>query len=146
MPQSDLILIYPQEISIDRVKYKFVKEIGVGSFGFVYEYVHEKLNKKLAVKIEKKDPKKRDTFGSSLISESYYMGQLSKLKPPLIHACKYYGDEKFNGNHMLKLEHVAYSIDEYIKLDPSLKKLSINDIMKQMLMAVQELHKNNLIH
>ena len=119
-------------------KYKIIKNIGGGSFGFIYEAQSIYSNKHYAIKFE---DMREDQF--ILEEESLILSYINCIRVPKI---KSFG---YSGNYMiLVMELLGKSLDKIFNELPT-KKMSIRcicNIAYQLICILEEIHNNNIIH
>ena len=119
-------------------KYKIIKNIGGGSFGFIYEAQSIYSNKHYAIKFE---DMREDQF--ILEEESLILSYINCNRVPKI---KSFG---YSGNYMiLVMELLGKSLDKIFNELPT-KKMSIRcicNIAYQLICILEEIHNNNIIH
>ena len=118
-------------------KYKIIKRIGHGSFGNVYEGINVIDNKKVAIKLEKKES------GVDLLkNESYYLFSLRGIGVPELISYGYSGKYNVLVQSLLgeSLGKIFFKNKNYF----SLKDICMFTI--QILHRIEFVHSKNLIH
>lgn len=109
--------------------------VAVGGCGAVAIYEDPKTKHKLAAKVE---PAVLNPNIRSSLVEMQFLHEFSKKPSPYLPVC--YGTDKFNNISIVQMEYLEYSVEEYVKLPKSQRKLKLEEVAVQMLHALKTLH------
>ena len=116
-------------------KYKLIKKIGKGSFGYVFKGLNIQDNSEIAIKVEKKDVNPH-----LLEIESNF---LSLLKGYGIPEIKSYG---YSGQFYILVEDLLGDNLDQIRLENKLTIKDISMLSIQILDRIEYIHSKNIIH
>jgi serine/threonine-protein kinase SRPK3 len=123
-------------------KYIILKKLGYGSYASVWLCYNIDESIYYAVKISNKDDYK------ACLKETNTYNQIKKFNCEYIMSLKQTFDVKENDDlyHCEVMELMGDSLYNHVKYNGSLKLQTLINITKQILIAVDNLHKNNIIH
>uniref|UniRef100_A0A0N4ZPK8 Protein kinase domain-containing protein n=1 Tax=Parastrongyloides trichosuri TaxID=131310 RepID=A0A0N4ZPK8_PARTI len=118
--------------------YRNLKEIGRGGFGIVYKAIRNNDNKEVAIKII-------DTTRVGATRLSQELKALRSLKS--MHIVEFYDDFKEDDKHCIVMEYCSHgSLRQYIKEHGPLSDESAAFVLRQLALAVNIIHKANMMH
>ena len=117
--------------------FKIIKEIGSGTYAKVYLAQHSQLSYKVAIKIF------FDTFSEEAVKRSFCI--FKNVCHPFL--CQVYDFFEFKNHRCILMEYVeGTTLLEYVNNYGPMNEHEIKKIIGQLLIAIEFLHKNGIIH
>ena len=142
--QKESSIISESDIVFDKdkeIKYKRGKRLGVGGFGEVYEFIEIDTNEKRAAKIISNsridDPQSQNAF--------FYEKKFNELLG-FKYLCKCYNIFNDDKNTYFILEYMKNKTLNELNEKRRLSELEIKHYCFELLLAIEYLHKMNIIH
>eukprot|EP00607_Mallomonas_marina_P004660 CAMPEP_0182428498 /NCGR_PEP_ID=MMETSP1167-20130531/23065_1 /TAXON_ID=2988 /ORGANISM="Mallomonas Sp, Strain CCMP3275" /LENGTH=304 /DNA_ID=CAMNT_0024611437 /DNA_START=39 /DNA_END=950 /DNA_ORIENTATION=+ len=129
-------------------RYEIRKQVGLGTFGKVFECIDRKYGDKIALKIVRKIPR----YCESAQIEADILNDINdkeKKYKKSDHCCvKMYSHFKFDGHFAMVFESLGTSLYDFIKMNNyrGLPLYCVRDIARQLLVAIDFLESMHLIH
>ncbi len=123
-------------------QYKIVRKIGEGGMATVYEAVHVRLGKRVAVKILNEELVRKTTIRQRFENEARIMAELNH--PNIVNIFDYVDDGRVLAIIMELLEGI--SLKDYLKQKGKLSKKEAIEIFMQVLSAFDLAHQRGIIH
>ena len=126
-----------------KIKYKKGKKIGGGGFGEVYEFIELETNKKRAVKIISNSRIDNDPQSNTAYNNEYKFNTCLDFK----YLCKCFSTFKDNQNAYFILDYQPNkTLSELLLKRQHLSEIEIKHYGFELLLAIEYLHKRNIIH
>ena len=125
-----------------KIKYKKGKKIGGGGFGEVYEFIELESNKKRAVKIISNSRIDNDPQSNAAYNNEYKFNTCLDFK----YLCKCFSTFKDNQNAYFILDYQPNKTLSELLLKRHLSEIEIKHYGFELLLAIEYLHKRNIIH
>ena len=125
-----------------KIKYKKGKKIGGGGFGEVYEFIELETNKKRAVKIISNSRIDNDPQSNTAYNNEYKFNTCLDFK----YLCKCFSTFKDNQNAYFILDYQPNKTLSELLLKRHLSEIEIKHYGFELLLAIEYLHKRNIIH
>ena len=125
-----------------KLKYKKGKKIGGGGFGEVYEFIELETNKKRAVKIISNSRIDNDPQSNTAYNNEYKFNTCLDFK----YLCKCFSTFKDNQNAYFILDYQPNKTLSELLGKRHLTEIEIKHYGFELLLAIEYLHKRNIIH
>ena len=125
-----------------KIKYKKGKKIGGGGFGEVYEFIELDSNKKRAVKIISNSRIDNDPQSNTAYNNEYKFNTCLDFK----YLCKCFSTFKDNQNAYFILDYQPNKTLSELLAKRHLTEIEIKHYGFELLLAIEYLHKRNIIH
>jgi len=125
-----------------KIKYKKGKKIGGGGFGEVYEFIELDTNKKRAVKIISNSRIDNDPQSNTAYNNEYKFNTCLDFK----YLCKCFSTFKDNQNAYFILDYQPNKTLSELLGKRHLTEIEIKHYGFELLLAIEYLHKRNIIH
>lgn len=125
-----------------KIKYRKGKKLGGGGFGEVYEFIEVETNKKRAAKIISNNRIDNDPQSNTAYNNEYRFNSCLDFK----YLCKCYSTFKDNQNAYFILDYQPNKTLNELILKRKLSELEIKHYGFELLLAIEYLHKRNIIH
>ena len=117
--------------------------LGRGGFATVYQAINKETKENVAIKIIKKDEMIKNNLKNRIKNEIKIHDSINNHNN-IIKLIDYFED---NANIYMILELCQYgNFYQYIKTHGILKEIEIKHVINQLLIAIQYLHNNNIVH
>ena len=137
LSKSDII-IDPET----KIKYKKGRKLGGGGFGEVYEFIDIETNTKRAAKIIQNSRIDKDVSSNIAYTNEYKLNQILDFK----YLCKCHSTFKDSQNAYFILDYQPNKTLSELLPKRQLSEIEIKHYCLELLLAIEYLHKRNIIH
>lgn len=123
-------------------RYRILKTLGEGAMGSVYLALDTQLQRKVALKIPKVNPKEQSRFIERFMREAR---AAATLNHPNI--CPVYDVGEHDDAHFITMGYIqGHSLAEFINPDKPQNERNIATVVRKIALALHEAHANGLVH
>lgn len=123
-------------------RYRILKTLGEGAMGSVYLALDMQLQRKIALKIPKVNPKEQSRFIERFMREARAAATLTH---PNI--CPVYDVGEIDGVHFITMGYIqGHSLSDFVNPDKPQNERNISTVVRKIALALHEAHVNGLVH
>jgi serine/threonine protein kinase len=123
-------------------RYRIVKTLGEGAMGSVYLALDTQLQRKVALKIPKVNPREQSRFIERFMREARAAATLTH---PNI--CPVFDVGEFDGVHFITMGYIqGHSLADFVNPDKPQNERNIATVIRKIALALHEAHANGLVH
>jgi serine/threonine protein kinase len=132
----------PRLAGEDFGRYRILKTLGEGAMGSVYLALDTQLQRKVALKIPKVNPKEQSRFIERFLREARSAATLSH---PNI--CPVYDVGEMEGYHFITMAYIqGHSLADFVNPDKPQNDRNLATVIRKIALALHEAHINGMIH